>query len=383
LDENFQTKDKLSADEKGYVILDKTPFYPEGGGQVGDVGIFSVSKKPVAEVLDVQRPLKNLIIHYVKTIKEIKLKEKILASVSEEHHKRVRANHTATHLVNVALRKILGDKVHQAGSYVSSEKFRFDYTCPRAMSKDEIEELEKICADAIKQKIPVSVEIHPLKDVKKYGAVTLIGETYEDPARFVMISKEGFKNPDAKFSLELCGGKHVDNTSEILRVKIIKDKSVSSGIRRIEGVAGLSVSDYLRKQEQIEKQEEKAKAERQKKQKTKTVQSVEKQEIKLSDGKKLIVNFGENIDMKDLRNISDTASHSVKKSYIFVFSDNDEKRSFILRKTKDLNADISKIAKDFAVKIKGSAGGREDFAQGGCSAELSSEEFIKILRDLL
>ncbi len=376
LDEDFKLINGLCKGCSGYVILDVTPFYAEAGGQVGDIGTLGIKNKIFANVIDTKRPLENLIIHKVKVLEGLKINQKITAIVDANHDKRVRANHTATHLINEGLRQIFGDKIRQAGSQVSAEKFRFDYTCSRPMTKEELEKVEQSCNDVIAQELQVICEEHPLKNAKKFGAVTLVGEHYQDPARFVLISKEDFKNPKVKFSLELCGGKHVSNTSEILKIKIIKDRSVSSGIRRIEGVSGLAVMDYLEK----EKEEVKKII---KKEKISSAKPTEKKEIKLSDNKKLIVSFGENISMNSLRNVSDALIQNEKKTFVLAFSDTDSKRSFIIRKTKDLDDDISKIAKEFAKEINGSAGGREDFAQGGSSVELSSENFIEKLKNLL
>lgn len=383
LDENFLLINGLSQGSIGYAILDTTPFYAEGGGQVGDIGTLKNKKEILANVVDTQRPLENLIIHKVEALQDLKINEKVLASVDHEYVKKVSANHTSTHLINEGLRQIFGDKVRQAGSYVSSDKFRFDYTCPRAMNKVELQKLEHICNDAIKEEIPVLSEIYPLKYAKKFGAVMLMGEEYQDPSRFVLISKKGFKDTKEKFSLELCGGRHVSNTGDILKIKIIKDRSISSGIRRIEGVSGLSVMDYLEKEKKQVEKEKKSKEEKKQKQKEHSAKPKQKEEIKLSDDKNLIVSFGPNIDINVLRDVSDNLTNEETKTIVLVFSDINSKRSFIIRKTKDLDIDISNIAKTFAKEINGSAGGRVDFAQGGCDTQLSSKEFINKLKNLL
>ena len=159
---------------------------------------------------------------------------------------RIAANHTAVHVVNAALKTVFGPGTRQAGSVVTPEKFRFDYTIAKTPTAGELDAIENMANAAIAKGYKVFKMERPLADAGKFGAVTLLGEKYADPARFVLINKGGWDSAGDHYSLELCGGTHIDELARLMVVKILKDSAVSRGVRRIEGVAGPAALDHLR-----------------------------------------------------------------------------------------------------------------------------------------
>ncbi|MBI5700606.1 alanine--tRNA ligase [Candidatus Saganbacteria bacterium] len=229
---NFVGYDKLESDAKileiipdeNIVILDKTPFYPEGGGQIGDTGIINESI-----VIGTYGEIGGVILHRLDNIDRLKIGDHVHAKVDESKRKNIMAHHTGTHLLHAALRKTLGDMAKQAGSYVGPDRLRFDFSFNRAMTKQETAEVERIVNENIKKAIKVEKFETNLNEAKKLGAMALFSEKYGDKVRVVKIGD---------LSLELCGGCHVDNTKDIVFFKIIKEEALQSGVRRIEAIAG-------------------------------------------------------------------------------------------------------------------------------------------------
>ena len=240
LNEQFETVDALNGN--GYAVFDTTPLYAESGGQIGDKGIILRDGKETAQVIDVQKPLGKIFLHQVNGV--LRTGDTVTLQVNADLRKRCMANHSAIHLINAALRQVFGPTVHQSGSYVSPERFRFDYTLSRAPKAEELNKAWQIANKAAQDALPVTCQTRPLADAEKLGAVTLLGEKYADPARFVLMGGS-FEKPEDKYSLELCAGTHVKNTADVITVLVLKEGSVSAGVRRIEGVAGYAALDYL------------------------------------------------------------------------------------------------------------------------------------------
>ncbi|HOW90043.1 MAG TPA: alanine--tRNA ligase-related protein, partial [Elusimicrobiales bacterium] len=245
LDVSGNFADALKPGAEGWAVLDRTPFYAESGGQVGDLGLFMRGGATIAEVLDTQKPVDKVFFHRVKAVEELKAGDRVKAVVSSLRY-RTACNHTAAHVINAALKEVFGPATRQAGSIVTPEKFRFDYTIARAPSREELARVESIANAAVSAGYRVHKMERPLKDAQKFGATTLLGEKYRDPARFVLINKSGWDSAADRYSLELCGGTHIDSLGELLFIKVLKDSSVSRGVRRIEGAAGPAVVDHLR-----------------------------------------------------------------------------------------------------------------------------------------
>jgi alanyl-tRNA synthetase len=232
----------LDAGEKGEVILDRTPFYAESGGQIGDTGVLESDDARVL-VLDTGSPVSGLIVHKVEVeLGSIRTGERVHAKVDAARRARTMSNHTATHLLHAALREVLGPHVKQAGSLVAPDRLRFDYTHFAPLTEDEIQEIERLVNDEILKNQTVSKVEMELDEALSYGAMALFGEKYTDRVRVVNVPG---------FSTELCGGTHVNATGDIGLLKIISDSSVASGTRRIEAVTGKGAIERFQKSEHL------------------------------------------------------------------------------------------------------------------------------------
>ena len=396
--------DSLEPGLEGWAALDRTPFYAESGGQVGDLGLFSAGGKTVAEVLDTQKPVGKVFFHHVKAVEKLAVGEAVKASVSTLRY-RTACNHTAVHVINAALKTVFGESTRQAGSIVTPDKFRFDYTTTKAPTKEDIARIETIANAAISENYRVFKMERPLKDAEQFGATTLLGEKYADPARFVLINRGGWETARDRYSLELCGGTHIDSLGELMLVKVLKDSSVSRGVRRIEGVAGLAAVDHLRasadlaeaaaKKLSVPVEELPARLEQLletikelKSGKAKAAPAASKEGRRLlaegidGHGSSFLVYDGGALDMRGLRGLSDEVKKGLKSTLLFIYSRAEGKFSFIVTHTGDVTADASAIAKGVAAVINGSGGGRKDFAQGGGEIPADLTAFEKQLVEL-
>ncbi|MDE3015359.1 MAG: alanine--tRNA ligase, partial [Pseudomonadota bacterium] len=241
------------------VILNQTPFYGESGGQVGDTGALSINGKIVAEILTTQKPHGELIIHKAKLSAPLRVGETVHAAIDVERRERIRANHSATHLLHKALRDKLGDHVTQKGSLVDANRLRFDFSHPRAVVADELAEIERKVNEVVARNTPVQCKVMAPDEAIKAGAMALFGEKYGDKVRVLSMGHKSRGCPegvahdpvqpdgsqDLYYSTELCGGTHVRNTGDIGLFKIVSEGSVASGIRRIEAVTGEGVRKYF------------------------------------------------------------------------------------------------------------------------------------------
>ncbi|MDO4590679.1 MAG: alanine--tRNA ligase [Slackia sp.] len=232
--------DALAAGEEGEVILGLTPFYAEMGGEVGDMGTIEAEGLKL-EVLDTKAPAKGLVCHVVKAVEgSVHTGDTVRAIVDELRRKRITRNHTCTHLLHAALRRVLGDHVKQAGSYVGPDRLRFDFTHFEGMTAEQIAEVERVTNDAIMQALPMAIYETSLEAARESGVTALFGEKYGDTVRVVEAGE---------FSRELCGGCHVANTAEIGFVKIVSESSVGANLRRIEAVTSFDALAYANKVE--------------------------------------------------------------------------------------------------------------------------------------
>jgi alanyl-tRNA synthetase len=228
--------ESISAPQQALVILDKTPFYAESGGQIGDYGDLS-STMGNFQVEDTRRPIKGLIVHYGQLIEgHLRVGEGVQASVIEQRREDTIRNHSATHLLHKALRDYLGTQVEQRGSLVEPERLRFDFTSPHALTTSDIAHIDEQINRWIRADYPVRTKIIPLQDAIASGAMALFGEKYDDMVRVVSMGN----------SIELCGGTHCSSTGQIGFYITIQESSVAAGIRRIEALTGRAAEIYLR-----------------------------------------------------------------------------------------------------------------------------------------
>ena len=365
LDENFKEVESLE-NQIGWVLLDKTPFYATSGGQNGDIGAIEFEGKN-AVVLETSK-FHNLNLSKVD-VKDTKLNrnQNIEAVVINRHE--IEKHHSATHLLQSALRIILGDSVSQAGSFNDANKLRFDFTYPKAMTNEQINEVEDLVNSMIARALEGEVEELPLELGKKKGAIAMFGEKYGEVVRVVSFGED--------VSVEFCGGTHVKNTADIGSFYIIKESGVSAGIRRIEAVVGASAFKYTK--EQINKLNElqaeiksndllagvkKLKNElKELKNELKNIQSKTSTPIdeEMINDTKLIVSVIEN---GDLKTIVDDSKNANEKLAILLLQTKDDKVS-IVAGSKNTKIKAGDWIKQIATILGGSGGGRPDFAQAG------------------
>lgn len=240
---NGERDEFATADSEVVVVLDKTPFYGESGGQVGDTGIIKTDNATL-EVTATGKTPDGVVLHIARFISgdSIALGDKVHAQIDVEKREATRRNHTAAHLLQAALRKHLGSHVEQAGQLVNSEEMRFDFTHFSALSGDELKAIEREVNEVILKGIPVETREMPIEEAKKLGAMALFGEKYGDVVRVVSAGD---------FSVELCGGTHADNTAKLGLFKIVSESSVAAGIRRITAVTGFGVLKHIENDERI------------------------------------------------------------------------------------------------------------------------------------
>lgn len=402
LNTEFEEVKTLSGE--GYAVFDKTSFYAESGGQVGDTGQVLKDGQTAARILDVQKPIGKIFLHKVDGT--LTAGDEVLLQVNSEARRRAAANHSAIHVINAALRQVFGDGVHQSGSYVSPQRLRFDYTLSKTPTAEEWKKVWAIVQQAIDAALPVACQERPLKDAAKLGAVTLLGETYADPARFVLMGGS-FEEPEKKYSLELCAGTHVSNTAQIITVVPIKEGSLSAGVRRIEAVAGPAALDYLkginaemeemaarltvpvadvaqRLHALMDELREVKKRYTEFREKTLAAGGLSQVTFTMKNGATLVMQNAEGAQPRELRAIADTVSQKYDKAVIIVTTDREGKRSFVVKTVGQLpNTNALEIAKMIAADLNGRAGGRPDFAQGGGEAKKPWQEFMSSLKETM
>jgi alanyl-tRNA synthetase len=244
-DGGFKSAGRIEAGAQVGIVLDKTCFYAEAGGQVGDCGII---RTDIAQfVVDNTTKIANCIVHEGKLAKgTFDVGERVEAVVSKDRDS-IKKNHTATHLLQWALQKVLGDSVVQQGSFVGPDYLRFDFTYHKAPAAEQLKKAESLVREKIAADLPVSWTVMPIDKAKQLGAMALFGEKYGDQVRVVAVGAEDEESINEAFSREFCGGTHVERLGSIGGFKIIKEESISAGVRRITALTGSALADYLEK----------------------------------------------------------------------------------------------------------------------------------------
>ncbi len=373
--------DQISKDQQGCIILNQSVFYAESGGQIGDIGYIRCGESNF-KVTDTQKK-ENLIIHDgIVSDGVFKIADVVELEIDINRRSSCRSYHSATHILHQALRDTLGDHVSQKGSLVSYDRLRFDFSHHKSLSEGEIKNIEAIVNNIINSNFNVETKLMKSEDAINSGALALFGEKYDDEVRVLSIGD----NNSSSYSVELCGGTHVEKTSEIGNFKIISESSAASGIRRIEALRGNDLIIYNEtRSKQIESDLEKKKiTEDAKKNNLEKIKKLTQNiEEKIKNGETLIVETCNNLKAKDLRSIVDQCkSQFLKNGVIIVGAINEGKISFLVGVTNELSNNLS--ASDialYAAKItngKG-GGGRKDFAQSGgtYSEEINIKESLQ------
>ena len=362
------------------IVLEKTPFYAESGGQIGDTGVIE-NDNFLAKVIDTQKN-GDFILHFCKVEKgNIKNDLNVKCIIDEDRRKNIRINHTATHLLHQSVKDVLGEHVNQAGSLVHPEYLRFDITHPNKISVKELNEIETIIEKKIEEDIAIKTSVQSLNEAKKEGATALFGEKYGDKVRVVTIGE---------FSKELCGGTHVSTTGKINKFKIKHDKAISSGIRRIHAITDSYVDLFLKQKsneldtlKDIEQKKEIEKETQSILLKSVNIDSIIENPLLEFDETKLFfakVELGIASDLKTLnKKIRDKSASSI----IFLYTEIDEKITISIGLSKDLitkSLNAGELVKSFAKELKGQGGGREDFAMAGIPFVHSDEISMLIKR---
>jgi alanyl-tRNA synthetase len=388
---NGQAVDNVSAGNSAQVVLDKTCFYAEAGGQLGDTGGL-ISGKNSFEVLDTKK-IDNVFLHIGKVNSGVlKTGDMVTAKINIERRLRIARNHTATHILQAALRKILGSQVQQQGSLVSEEKLRFDFTHFKGLTKVELASVEDVANSYIYDNHLVEVKEMTLREAKETKALAFFGEKYGEKVRVVSIGG---------VSKEFCGGAHIHNTSEIGLIKIVQEGSVASGIRRIEAVTGAFAEQFIKDQKQmvIAEADKKNELERMKKSekeqkiaKSQYLQKLAPQVIERGvkiNGINTIISLEDNMGMDELRLLADKIKEKSGEAIICLASeDKAAKRAFlVIALTGELvsrGLDAGALIHQIAPIIGGSGGGRKDFAQaGGGSKPDNLDKAFERLRAIL
>lgn len=387
----------LNENEEGKIILDKTPFYGEKGGQVGDKGIIKGENFQL-EVIDTKSPVEDLIVHHIKVLKgRVFVNDSCFAQVDEERRSAIRRAHTATHLLHKALLTILGEHATQKGSHVSEDYLRFDFSHFSHLTMDEIEKIEKFVNEAIYKGLEVNISYKEINEAKKEGAIALFGEKYGSIVRVVKVND---------LTKEFCGGTHVSNSIEIGGFKILQEKGIGTNLRRIEAITGLKVIehmseiektlnkiesmlsvkgvDVIKKIEEL-KEELKDKDEEIYKIKSKyfdilVENSLDK--IKMIDSIKLIVIKEKFLNPQDGYYLFDRFKEK-ENSFVFLFFSNRDLKNLTIFVSSDLQNRISAddIFKKLSQKGFGKGGGKESSSQGRLEKEEGlEEEVIEILK---
>jgi alanyl-tRNA synthetase len=397
---NGQSVQNVQEGQNADIVLTTTPFYGESGGQTGDTGYLEGAKFNFI-VLDTKKPVDKFIVHkgVVKSGK-IKVGDSAQMIVDEERRKAIAANHSSTHILQAALKAVLGDHIKQSGSQVNAEGLRFDFTHFSKISDKEILRIEDIANDMIRKNVEVKTEVCALEDALKTGATAVFDEKYGATVRIVKMDE---------MSMELCGGTHVKRTGDIGLIKVIHESAIAAGVRRIEAVTGREALAHIQKAEEELKRtaglfkagsmEVYDRAERLLKNTKEMEREIEAlkgklaakdsgdlmNQIKEINGVKVLAVEVGIADAKTLRDFGDKLRDKLESGVILLGSKAGEKVMLLCMVTKDLAGKYhaGNIIKDLAPLVGGSGGGRPDMAQAGGSQPENLDKVFPALEKLL
>ena len=375
---------EAARDERVLIVLDRTPFYAESGGQVGDRG-WLISDAARLEVTDTIKS-GDTWLHQVKVVQgQLKIGAKVSARVDQETRDTTRLNHSATHLLHAALRLLLGEHVNQRGSLVDSKRLRFDFSHFDAITPEELRAIERLVNEQVRLNTPIETAVMPLEEARKKGALALFGEKYSQDVRVLSMG--------TGFSMELCGGTHASRTGDIGVFKILSEQGIASGVRRIEAVTGATAFEYIESLEDSMTETAslvkgvrtdvvgrvKTLIERNKK----LEKEMARLTAKLVDGTgkdvdegildlgemKLVVKQLDGVDAKSLPEVLDRLKNKIGTGVVVLGAINDGKVGLVAGVTKDLTEKFNagELVNHVAVQVGGKGGGRSDMARAGGS----------------
>ena len=383
--------DRLTEGTEGVVVLDRTPFYAEGGGQAGELGEIR-TESGVFEVQDTKKSGQAIIHYGVVTMGDISVKQTAEAQVLSSIRAASAKNHSATHLLHAALREVLGEEVTQKGSLVSSEVLRFDFSYDRPVSAAEIARVERLVNEQIQANTPARIEHMAIDEAMKQGAMALFGEKYGSDVRVLTMGTDSIVDGQRKpFSIELCGGLHVQRTGDIGVLKITSESGIAAGIRRIEAVTGMNAIKNIQQSEiQLSELASQLKVQRPEvAQRVRTMadkqRDLEKQlerlqqkmasaqaanlldDVQTIAGTPVLISTLSGIDGKSIRTLMDDIKSKLPDSIIVLIGDKDEQLALAASVSKSLTAKIKAgdIIRHLASELGGKGGGKPDYAQGG------------------
>ncbi|WP_211829167.1 alanine--tRNA ligase [Kistimonas asteriae] len=380
-----QPVESIGAGEKAVIVLERTPFYAESGGQAGDVGLLR-TETGTFRVDDTRKESDNHLHHGVVETGEIRVGERLGAMVNAEKRMATARNHSATHLLHAALREVLGDHVQQKGSLVNSERLRFDFSHFEPVSADQLRQIERIVNEQVRSNTPVKTELMDMDQARDAGAMALFGEKYGDEVRVLSMGTSGF-------SVELCGGTHVERTGDIGSLVVVAETGIAAGVRRIEALTGEAAQAWYENQEQrIQSVASLVKGSRdsvvgkvqtlvdRNRELEKEIQRL-KQKLASAAGTDLVAGAIEvagirvlatrldGVDPKSLRATVDQLKNKLESGVVMLAAVDGDKVALAAGVTKELTDRVKAgdLLKMVAAQVGGKGGGRPDFAQGGGS----------------
>ena len=392
-----QPVDSIEAGEEAVVILEETPFYAESGGQVGDIGYLQNGDSRF-EVMDTQKQGQAFIHIGNLSAGSLRVGDEIEAHIDAEYRNATVLNHSATHLMHAALRKLLGEHVQQKGSLVNNERLRFDFSHTQAVSADELRQIEQLVNQKIRANLPAQAEEMAIDEAKKKGAMALFGEKYGDQVRVVTMGD---------FSIELCGGVHVNRTGDIGLFKIVSESGIASGVRRIEAVTGEAAIHWIQQQDQLigdlaasvkssrdelaakiqqildkNKQQEKQLAQLKSKLASQTGGDLTAGAVEVAGIKVLAVKL-DGADAKSLREVMDQLKNKLGTAAIVLAVADNKKVSLCAGITKDLTDKLKAgdLVNQVASQVGGKGGGRPDMAMAGGSQPENLDAALASVKD--
>lgn len=397
--------DSLTEGMEGVVVLDRTPFYAEGGGQVGELGEIRTASG-VFEVQDTKKSGQAIIHYGVVTMGDISTKQTAAAQVLSSIRAASAKNHSATHLLHAALREVLGDAVTQKGSLVSSEVLRFDFAYDKPVSAAEIMRVERLVNEQIQANTPARIEHMSIDEAMNQGAMALFGEKYGSDVRVLTMGTDRIVDGQRKpFSIELCGGLHVQRTGDIGVLKITSESGIAAGIRRVEAVTGMNAVKNIQQSEQqlselasqlkvkrpevaqrvrtmADKQRDLEKQLERLQQKIASAQAANLlDDVQTIAGTPVLISTLSGIDGKSIRTLMDDIKSKLPDSVIVLIGDKDDQLALAASVAKPVTAKVKAgdIIRHLAGELGGKGGGKPDYAQGGAPKSGNSAAVISAL----